>query len=157
MAALAGQQRPGSTDAVAVVGAPVGMLTIAVLVVTMIGNAQRCFDLEQRIGDLGRVLNPRSTGVTQPEPTQVEILHADERDRRHAPTPPVGDVHAPAQAALHCGGPDPYVIAVDPVLGSKWPSRDIGPVLDPLRPVDCHPKSGIAFSGAEQVAPRSPR
>ena len=57
----------------------------------------------QRVGDLGRVLNPVIIGAPQPQASQVEILHPDERDRRHALTPPVG----PAQAALHCGGPDP--------------------------------------------------
>src|SRR5262245_9419601 len=61
--ALAGQQRPGSTDAVSVVGGAVRMLTIAVFIVTMIGNAQRCFDLEQPIGDLRRVLNSAIIGA----------------------------------------------------------------------------------------------
>src|SRR5262249_42238039 len=61
--ALAGQQRPGSTDAVSVVGAAVRMLTIAVFIVTMIGNAQRCFDLQQRVGDLRRVLNSAIIGA----------------------------------------------------------------------------------------------
>src|SRR5215471_2605226 len=148
MAALAGKQRPGSADAIAVVGATVRMLTIAILVITMIGNAQRRFDLEQRVGDLGRVLNPVIIGAPQPQASQVEILHPDERDRRHALTPLVGHVHAAAQAALHCGGPDPHVIAVDPVLGGKWCSRDIGPVLDPLVPVISERKDKVAFSSA---------
>src|SRR5215470_2066753 len=150
MAALAGKQRPGSADAVAVVGARVRMLTIAVLVITMIGNAQGRFDFEQRVGDLGRVLNPVIIGAPQPHASQVEILHPDERDRWHALTPPVGHVHAAAQAALHCGGPDAHVIAVDPVLGGKWCSRDIGPVLDPLVPVISERKDKVAFGSAEK-------
>src|SRR5262249_11882534 len=61
--ALAGQQRPGSTDAVSVVGAAVRMLTIAVFIVTMIGNTQRCLDLQQRVGDPRRVLNSAIIGA----------------------------------------------------------------------------------------------
>src|SRR5215472_7044657 len=133
------------------------MLTIAVLIITMIGNAQRRFDLEQGVGDLGRVLNPLIIGAPQPQTSQVEILHPDERDRRHALTPPVGHVHAAAQAALHCGGPDPHVIAVYPVLGGKGSSRGIGPVLNPLVPVISERKDKVAFSSAEKFDPSNQR
>jgi hypothetical protein len=50
-------------------------------------------------------------------------------------TPPVRDVHASAQAALHSGRPDPHIIAIDAVLGGKRPTRDRGPVLNSLVPV----------------------
>ena len=58
MTALAGQQRPGAADAVAVVRTAVRMLAVTVLVIPVIGDASRHLDLEQRLGDLERVLDP---------------------------------------------------------------------------------------------------
>src|SRR5882757_11146169 len=69
MAALAGQQWPGTAYADAVERAAVLVLAIAVAVIAAIGGAQRRLHLEQSLGDLERVLvlgslasrNPRRT------------------------------------------------------------------------------------------------
>ena len=84
MAALAGQQRPGAADAVAVVGPAVVVFAVAVLVVAAIDGARRRLDPQHLVDDLDRVGDARIGRLAQAEPDQpgeVERHQAACRDR----------------------------------------------------------------------------
>ena len=116
MAALAGQQRPGTADAGAVERAAVFVLAIAVAVVAAIGGTLRRLHLEQPFGDLERVLDPGIVGVAQPQANEVEVLHADQGRGQHRLAPAVLHFDASAQVLVRARGADAHVVAVDGVL-----------------------------------------
>ena len=88
MGALAGQQRPGATDAGSVERPAVGVFAVPVTLIAMPRRTARRVDLERRVDDLHRVHDARIICRAQPEAHERERVEADHQGRRSRPIDP---------------------------------------------------------------------
>ena len=133
--ALAGQQRPGATDAGSVEWPAVRVFPVPVPLIAMPHGTARRVDLERRVDDLHRVHNARIICRAQPEAHERECVQADHQGRwsHRLIRRPVLDRH---ESVTRGRGIRPIrhrhadVIAVDAVLMRQFRSRTIQPSFD---------------------------
>ena len=81
MCALAGQQRPGATDAGSVEWPAVRVFPVSITLIAMPNRTARRVDLERRVDDLYRVHDARIICRAQSEAHERERVQADHQGR----------------------------------------------------------------------------
>ena len=133
--ALAGQERPGASNACSVIRTSVGVFTVSVALIPMPGGAARRFHLQGRINDFDGAQDPRIVRRAEPEPDERERVETDHQGRRTGRLirRPVLDRDKPLtrrRGIAVIGLRDPDVIPVDTVQLREFGPLHVQPSLD---------------------------